>query len=80
MLSFMQLSIKDNSYIFDRTGKIAIGLKSSLFLGASVLGIGEILDIFQASGKMVDCIQVLKIYVRGVAIISATGFIYLVGI
>ena len=83
MLSFIQLSIKDNcclrtslSYIFHRTGKIAIGLKSSLFLGASVLGIGEILDIFQASGKMLDCIQVLIIYVRGAAIIYRGGGLY----
>jgi hypothetical protein len=45
------------SYILDKTGRIAIGLKSSWAFGASVLGMGDILEIFQAEGNELASLQ-----------------------
>jgi hypothetical protein len=83
ILSLRQLSIKGScclrtslSYVLDKTG-IAIGLKSSCALiGASVLGMGDILEIFQAEGNELASIQEFIMCVRGAAIISATGLMY----
>ena len=64
ILLLRQLSIKGScclrtslSYILDKTGRIAIGLKSSWAFGASVLGMGDILEIFQAEGNELASLQ-----------------------
>jgi uncharacterized protein YxjI len=64
ILSLRQLSIKGScclrtslSYILDKTGRIAIGLKSSWVFGASVLRMGDILEIYQAEGNELASIQ-----------------------
>ena len=84
ILSLRQLSIKGNcclrtslSYILDKTGRIAISLKSSWVFGASVLGMGDILEIFQAEGNELASIQEFMMCVRGAEIIPATGLMYL---
>jgi hypothetical protein len=65
----------------DKTGRIAIGLKSSWVFGVSVLGMGDILEIFQAEGnELAASIQEFIMCVRGAAIISATGLMYFEGI